>query len=211
MTDHLAPWPAEPVSLEQPVQSVPHGTHLEPAEFSRWLEAHAEPLRERWLADVRGRSESLGEGVDELLEAFMDLFLRTLPLTLGPLRSTAEAIWVQVAELFGSLAAQRGLAAGEVIEEFQVLREAVIRLLWASPPVDEPSRMALREVLRLNRVLDRGVTHASVGHTDALFFALFQGSGVPKSLTDDIRYAIREQLQALETEVETLRRVVAGG
>lgn len=211
MADHLAPWPAQSVSLDPAAHAVPGGTHLEPAEFSRWLEAQAEPLRERWLADVRGRSASLGHGVDELLEAFMDLFLEILPLTLGPLRSPAEAVWIQVAELFGSLAAQRGLAAGEVIEEFQVLREAVIRLLWASPPVQEPSRVALREVLRLNRVLDRGVTHASVGHTDGLFFALFQGSGVPESLTDDIRYEIREQLQALETEVETLRRVVTGG
>ena len=70
--------------------------------------------------------------------------------------------------------------------------------------------MALREVLRINRVIDRGVTHASVGHTDVLFFALFQGSGVPETLTDDVRYEIREQLQAIETEVRALRRVLAG-
>lgn len=190
MTDHLAS------------RSTPH---IEPAEFSRWLEDHAEPLRERWLVDVRGRVTTSADGVDELVESFMGLFLRILPLTLGPHRDAAEALWVQLAELFGSLAAQRGLAAGEVIEEFQALREAVIRLLWAAPPVGEPSRMALREVLRLNRVLDRGVTHASVGHTDALFFALFQGSGIPESLTDDVRYQIREQLQAMEVEVAVLR------
>lgn len=210
MADHLAPWPARPVALDPTGHPVPPGAHLEPAEFARWLDAQAEPLRERWLADVRGRGEAIGDGVDELIEGFMDLFLRILPLTFGPLRNQAESVWIQVAELFGSFAAQRGLAAGEVIEEFQVLREAVIRLLWASPPVSEPSRMALREVLRLNRVLDRGVTHASVGHTDALFFALFHSSGVPETLTDDVRYEIREQLQAHENEVESLRRVVTG-
>ncbi len=210
MTDHLASWPAQPSPIEPVPTHTVSGAALEPAEFSRWLEEQAAPLRERWLADLRGRESSMGDGVDELLEGFMELFLRILPLTLGPLRSQAETIWIQAAELFGSFAAQRGLAAGEVIEEFQVLRESVIRLLWAAPPVNEPSRMALREVLRLNRVIDGGVTHASVGHTDVLFFALFQGSGVPETLTDDVRYEIREQLHALEAEVKTLRRVLTG-
>lgn len=210
MTDHLASWPAQPSPIEPVHTHTVSGAALDPAEFSRWLEEQAAPLRERWLADLRGRESSLGDGVDELLEGFMELFLRILPLTLGPLRSQAETIWIQAAELFGSFAAQRGLAAGEVIEEFQVLREAVIRLLWAAPPVNEPSRVALREVLRLNRVIDGGVTHASVGHTDVLFFALFQGSGVPETLTDDVRYEIREQLHALEMEVKTLRRVLTG-
>lgn len=176
----------------------------------RWLEDGAGPLAERWLASVRARDASLGNGVEELLHGFFGVLLQLLPLTVGPMRAAAETLWVQVAELFGSLAAQRGLAAGEVIEEFQILREALIRLLWASPPVDEPSGLALREVLRLNRVIDQGVTHASVGHTDALFFALFQGSGVPESLTDDARYEIREQLQALETEVRGLQRALNG-
>lgn len=210
MNDHLASRSAWPVPRDPAGPRIPPVTHIEPAEFSRWLEDHAEPLGERWLVDVRGRATTSAEGVDELVESFMELFLRILPLTLGPHRHAAEALWIQLAELFGSFAAQRGLAAGEVIEEFQMLREAVIRLLWASPPVDEPSRMALREVLRLNRVLDRGVTHASVGHTDALFFALFQGSGIPESLTDDVRYQLREQLQGMEAEVVELRGVGAG-
>jgi hypothetical protein len=183
---------------------------IDPATLARWLEDGAGPLGERWLASVRARDASLGNGVEELLEGFFGVLLQLLPLTVGPMRTAAETLWVQVAELFGSLAAQRGLAAGEVIEEFQILREALIRLLWASPPVDEPSGLALREVLRLNRVIDQGVTHASVGHTDSLFFALFQGSGVPESLTDDARYALREQLHGLETEVRTLQRSLKG-
>ena len=160
---------------------------------------------------MRSREAGRGDGVDELLEGFLDVFLRVLPLTLGPLRSPSELLWIQAAQLFGSFAAQRGLAAGEVIEEFRLLRESIIRLLWASPPVSDPNRMALREVLRLNRVIDSGVAHASVGHTDVLFFALFQGSGVPETLTDDARYEIREQLHAIDAEVRTLRRVLSGG
>lgn len=183
---------------------------IDPATLTRWLEDGSGPLAERWLASVRARDASLGEGVEELLEGFFGVLLQLLPLTVGPMRAAAEALWSQVAELFGSFAAQRGLAAGEVIEEFQILREALIRLLWASPPVSKPSGLALREVLRLNRVVDLGVTHASVGHTDALFFALFQGSGVPEFLTDDARYEIREQLHALEIEVRDLQRALNG-
>lgn len=210
MYDRLASRPVYDRSVESALSPTAPGTTLDPAEFSRWLDDRAGPLRERWSADLRGREASLGDGVDELLESFLALLLDILPLTLGPLRSPAEALWIQAAELFGSFAAQRGLAAGEVIEEFQILREAIIRLLWASPPVSEPSRMALREVLRINRVIDTGVTHASVGHTDVLFFALFQGSGVPETLTDDVRYEIREQLQAIAAEARILRRSLDG-
>ncbi len=163
---------------------------------------------ERWLAEVEGRDAAWNDGVHELMEAFMELFLELLPACLGPLRDQTDPLWLQTAELFGSFAAQRGLAAGEVIEEFQVLREAVIRLLWADPPAVASNRTALREALRLNRVLDRGVTQASVGHTDALFFALFQGSGVPEHLTDDARYEIRNQLQAVRKELRIIRGAV---
>lgn len=159
------------------------------------------------MADLRSRDTCWNDGVEELVEAFLELFMELLPVSLGPLREQIEPLWLQTAELFGSFATQRGLAAGEVIEEFQVLREAVIRLLWADPPEAGSARTALREALRLNRVLDRGVTQASVGHTDALFFALFQGSGVSEHLTDDIRYEIREQLQGIRAEAEALRRV----
>lgn len=184
-------------------------TTLDSLDFTRWIEDRAHPLAERWLADLRGRDPQWNDGVEELMEAFLELFMELLPACLGPLRNQVDPLWSQTAELFGSFAAQRGLAAGEVIEEFQVLREAVIRLLWADPPAMGSSRTALREALRLNRVVDRGVTQASVGHTDALFFALFQGSGVPESLTDDVRYEIREQLQAVRAEADEIQRVLA--
>lgn len=177
-------------------------------DFSRWFEHHAHPLAERWLSAMRlpDPSGDDGNGVHDLLAGFLDVLLEVLPHAIGPLRSSAEPLWVEAAELYGTLAAQRGLAAGEVIEEFQVLREAVLRLLWADPPEVRTDRLALREILRLNRVLDRGVTAASVGHTDALFFALFQSAGIPPRLSDDLRYEMREQLQGIRQELSSIVR-----
>jgi hypothetical protein len=172
----------------------------------RWLEDHAQPLTERWLAGVHLPEGAHHAGVRELVEAFLETLLELLPPAMGPLRESVEPLWVQTAELYGSLAAKRGLAAGEVIEEFQYLRESVIRLLWADPPAIGTDRVALREVLRLNRVLDRGTTASSVGHTDALFFALFQGSGIPEQLSDDMRYELREQLHDIRQELAEVVR-----
>ncbi len=138
-----------------------------------------------------------GGAADGLLEEFLGLLVGMLPTVLGPHRDQAEPLWIRAAELFGATAARRGLAAGEVIEEFQILREAVIRFLYQEPPVSGGARLSLRDVLRLNRAIDRGVTHASVGHTDALFFALFEGSGIPDTppngrLVDEVRSQLDE-------------------
>ncbi len=149
------------------------------------------------------------DGRIELFHAFMGLFMELLPRMLGPYRDPLEPIWDQAAELYGSFAANRGLAAGEVIEEVQVLREAIMRAIYQDPPRGAMGQMGLREVLRLNRVCDRLVLHASVGHTDALFFALFQGSGVPESLSDDVRWEIRQQLESLRAEADAFQRVHA--
>lgn len=171
-------------------------------DLTDWLAARREPLRERWLATVHARrpGEPRSDGRDELLEAFFDLLLDILPHCLAPMRQHAEPLWDRTAVLFGSFAASRGLAAGEVIEEVQVLREAVIRMMYQDPPGLPRGARGLREVLQFNRIVDRLVTHASVGHTDALFFALFQGSGVPEALSDEVRYELRGQLEAIRAE-----------
>lgn len=141
-------------------------------------------------------------GAEELIEGFLDLFLTLLPGLMGPAREVLEPLWNRTSELFGSLACSRGLASGEAVEETQILREAVLRLLYQDPPRISVGAMGLREMLRLNRAMDQLVTHASVGHTDALFFALFQTSGVPDHLSDDARYEIRGQLEAVRAEME---------
>lgn len=159
------------------------------------------------MQDLRLRGASDRDGVEELLEYFLELLLELLPPLLGRHRDQLEPLWTQTSELFGSLAANRGLAAGEAVEEAQILREAILRLLYQDPPLAPTGPMGLREVLRLNRVLDEFVTYTSVGHTDALFFALFQGSGVPERLSDDVRYELRSQLESIRASLDEVRAV----
>lgn len=181
---------------------------LEPIELARWLESHRGVVTTRWLAGVRGRDTAWGEEINGLMEAFVELLVSMLPGTLGPLHEQVEPLWVQTAELFGSVASRRGLAAGEVIEEFQLLRDVLIRLMFDDPPQDGAARVSLRDVLRLNRIVDRGVTYASVGHTDALFFALFQGSGIPEPPDGELQEEVQDQLQAIRRELAEVQPVL---
>ena len=189
-----------------PISELLHQKKLEPSELARWLAERADRIRDRWLSDIRGRGPAWTEPIEELIVEFFDLFLAMLPHGLGPFKEQVEPLWVQGAELFGSMAARRGLAAGEVIEEFQMLRDAVIRFLYAEPPVAGPLKISLRDLLRVNRFIDRGVTQASVGHTDALFFALFQGRGVSEGLTAENVAEIRDQLDGIRREFRQVER-----
>lgn len=175
---------------------------VQPVELASWVEARADRLADRWLREIRSRYDGRAGGVNEVLEEFVQLLVSFLPAMLGPYRDQVDPLWLRGAELFGNVAARRGLAAGEVIEEFQILREAVIRLLYQEPPLAGRVPISLRDVLRLNRTIDRGVTHASVGHTDALFFALFRGSGIPDvPPTAELKAEIQSQLDALRSEL----------
>ncbi|MEZ4414173.1 MAG: hypothetical protein R3E10_00310 [Gemmatimonadota bacterium] len=179
---------------------------LDRTDLGGWLAEHSGVLASRWLLDVDARAGGLEPEVKALLGEFFDELLVLLPACLGPYRAQVEPYWRQCAELYGSVGAMRGLAAGEIIDEFQLLREATLRLMFATPPSVRGTPMLLREVLRLNRVIDRGVTFANVGHTDALFFALFHGTGVPTSLASDQLEEVRDQLGTLRGEV---RRILA--
>ncbi len=128
---------------------------------------------------------------------------------LSPYRTQILPLWSEGAELFGSVAARRGLSAGEVIEEFQMLREIMVRVMFEQPPVDRAHGLRLREVLQLNRTVDIGVTQASVGHTDLLFFSLIHGSGVPTPLGPDDLAEVREQIRALQDEGRRIMRHMA--
>ncbi len=191
-----------------PISDVLNQKKLEPAELARWLEQRADRIRDRWLSDVQSQESGWSPQVEALVTEFFDLFLDMLPHGLGPLKEHVEPVWGQTAELFGSMAAQRGLAAGEVIEEFQGLRDAVIRFLYAEPPAAGPLRISLRDLLRVNRFVDRGVAQASVGHTDALFFALFQGTGVSQGLAEENVAEIREQLNVFREEFRQVERAL---
>jgi hypothetical protein len=182
---------------------------LEPVEFAGWFEQRAGRLAERWLAEIRARHARWGPTQDTLLDRFFALLTAMLPASFGPYRAQIEPLWLQVSELFGSVAAQRGLAAGEAVDEFQVLREVLIRELYMEPPAGGLP-LSLRDILRLNRIIDRGVTQASVGHADALFFALFQGSGVPEHLNADVQREVGEQLDAIDEEFRAVMGLLKG-
>ena len=177
---------------------------LEPLEFARWVDARADRLAESWLAEVRARQPRASEEVSALLGRFFGVLASMLSTSLGPYREQVEPLWLQVCELFGSAAAQRGLAVGEAVEEFQILREVLIRALYAEPPAEGQFPIPLRDLLRLNRVIDRGVTQVSVGHADVLFFALFQGSGAPEHLTVELMAEVSEQLASVSAEFRSV-------
>jgi hypothetical protein len=138
--------------------------------------------------------------MERLLERFLQLLTRMIPGAFDHRRSAVDPVWKRAAELYGTLGAQRGLAAGDIVEEFQIVREAVVRVLFQAPPTRYGSALSLSDALRLNRFLDSGVTHASIGHTDGLFFALFQGSGVSTVPTSKLVAEVEEQLESLEVE-----------
>lgn len=177
---------------------------IEPVELADWVESRLERIVNRWVQEML-RRDALNNGeLADVMREFLELLVSFLPGLVGAQRDQVDSTWAQAAELFGALAARRGLAAGEVVEEFQLLREAVIRLLYQDPPLGGRVPLSLREVLRLNRAIDRGVTHASVGHTDALFFSLFEGSGIPDvPPTDELVMEVRAQLEVIRKELRS--------
>jgi hypothetical protein len=176
---------------------------LKPSEFAAWLEEHGPWLSDRWRREIERRYGTPTRGINGLLGEFLEVLVRFLPGIVGPHRDQVDSLWLRATELFGAVAARRGLAAGEVIDEFQILREALIRLLYQNPPLEGHVPLSLREVLRLNRAIDSGVTQASVGHTDALFFSLFEGSGIPDSPPNsELMFEVRSQLREIQEELD---------
>jgi len=142
----------------------------------------------------------MDQEMERIIQRFLDLLTRMIPGALDHRRSVVDPVWKRAAELYGTLGTQRGLAAGDVVEEFQIVREAVVRTLFKAPPMRSGTTLSLSDSLRLNRFLDSGVTHASIGHTDGLFFALFHGNGVPAVPTRKLVAEVEEQLDLLEAE-----------
>jgi hypothetical protein len=65
----------------------------------------------------------------------------------------------------------------------------------------------LRELLRLNRVVDQVVTHANVAHIDTLFFNLLHGTGVTEPAGEELIDGIRYELVQLNDELGRLGSV----
>lgn len=181
-----------------------HGRTMTPLELCDWLIRHEDDLAGRWLVEVKARADDLDRDVAHLLEDLFSVLVSFLPPGVGPWRDEVEPLFQQAAELYGSLGAVRGLAAGEAVEEFQLLREVLLRFLYLDSAAGDGGRIELREALRLNRMIDLGVTHASVGHTDALFFNLLHGTGVTDRPGPGVLDEFRTQMRGLKTELDRL-------
>jgi hypothetical protein len=143
---------------------------------SRAINGQRDVMVARWSAWLRDRL-TVAHGIDPaLVERQLVLILDVLAAMVGPLRRETKPIWARVTEHYGQMAAARGLAAGEVVEEMQYLRELLIRYLAPSIAALRP-RQGMALLLRLNRVVDQGVAIAVAGYTDAIVRTLLPGHG----------------------------------
>ncbi|MGH7656898.1 MAG: hypothetical protein ACREL6_01600, partial [Gemmatimonadales bacterium] len=135
------------------------------------------------------------------------LLINVMAQTVGPLRREVMPLWHRTCEHYGRVAAARGLAAGEVVEELQFLRELLIRNL-SNILAGLRARQGMATMLRLNRVLDRGIGVAVVGYTDALIATLFAQNGVPSADSDLDPAEVARQLDAIERELKPMTAVL---
>ena len=151
-----------------------------------------------WLGDRLTATSSVPSAiVIRELALIIDVFASMV----GPLRRETRVLWGRIAEEYGRHAAIRGLAAGEVVEEMQYLRELLIRFLAPSIAALRP-RQGMALLLRLNRLVDRGVAMAVVGYTDELAASLLPESeeSIPGRRTPDPA-ALTSALDALRAEL----------
>ena len=170
-------------------------------DFPEWLRLRVDRLATGWISAVLDRDHRAAPEQTPLLDDFLRLLVSMLPAAMGPHRRQLDPVWQSAAELYGSFGVARGLASGEVVEEFQLLREGLIRMLFKEPPPSSGASWFGNEVLRLNRFLDTGVTQASVGHMDRLFFDLFQGGSRASQITPEVVSEVRHQLAGIEEEL----------
>jgi hypothetical protein len=180
--------------------------NLSESELCHWLETHATDVAHRWSVELRARTNREDGPVESLREALLHAMARSVGPALGPWRDQVEPLLHQIAALYGNVAFLRGLAAGDVVEEVQLLREILLRFLFRDgASVDPTTPIGLRELLRLSRVVDQLVTHANVGHIDALFFNLLHGSGVSEVPGEERVAELTAELAHLQDELDQAR------
>jgi hypothetical protein len=164
-----------------------------------------ESLVSQWTEWLRDRQSGAHTIPRATVEREFRLLFDVMTEMVGPLRREVNTIWFHVCEHYGRIASARGLAAGEVVEELQFLRELLIRNL-APVLVAMRARQGMAIMLRLNRVIDKGIAVAVVGYTDALVATLFSQNGVP-SAAGELDFAeLERQLDAMEQELQAVSK-----
>lgn len=171
----------------------------------RVLAANRDQLVARWSRWIGDRMAQAPQIRRPIVERQLGLLVDILIEMTGPLRRQVAELWFDAFEFYGQTAALRGLAAGEVVEEVQHLRELLIRDL-SEVIAALPARHSMATFLRLSRLLDRGMAHAVVGYTDALVQSLFNQRGVPVGEYEPSEEKMLARLEQLEAELDSLRR-----
>lgn len=157
-----------------------------------------------WSRRVEDKLVTTGMIPRPFIEREFRLLVDLSGQSVGPFRREVMPIWIKACEQYGRVGSMRGLAAGEVVEELQHLRD-ILTLRLAPIVTALRPRQALAIMLRLNRLVDRGIATAVVGYTDALVATLFARNGVP--VADDAEHDLEEidrHLTHLESELATL-------
>jgi hypothetical protein len=162
---------------------------------SQWIE---------WLEDRTTGAHTIPRAT---VEREFRLLFDVMTEMVGPLRREVNAVWFRTCEHYGRIASARGLAAGEVVEELTFFREMLIRNL-APVLVAMRARQGMAIMLRLNRVIDKGIAVAVVGYTDALVATLFSQNGVTSFRADQDSAEVERQLDTLEQELQAVSKEV---
>ncbi|NOT08369.1 MAG: hypothetical protein HOP28_09210 [Gemmatimonadales bacterium] len=125
----------------------------------------------QWAAWLGDRLTATSAVPSQVVKQELSLLIDVFGSMVGPLRRETKMIWQRACGEYGRHAALRGLAAGEVVEEMQYFRELLIRFLAPSIAALRP-RQGMALLLRLNRLVDKGVAMAVIGYTDALVASL---------------------------------------
>lgn len=170
----------------------------------RAIEANRDHLVRQWIRWIGDRMAQAPHIDRPTVERQLTLLVDIMIELAGPLRRQVAELWYTASDAYGRTAAARGLAAGEIVEEVQYLRELLIRLL-SETVTALPARQAMAAVLRLNRVVDKGIAHAVVGYTDALVESLLNRQGIPIAASDPGEEETLKRIEQLEDELAKIR------
>jgi hypothetical protein len=176
------------------------------AAVAQALSARQDQVHKEWANWIAKRLHSGPQFQRETIDRQLHLLIDLLIAMAGPLRREGNGLWLSASEWYGRTAALRGLAAGEIVEEFQYLRELLIRHLSELVATFVP-RQSIAAVLSLNRLIDRGTAHAVVGYTDALVESLLERQGIPLGAHETEESEVEDRLAQLERELVELKKL----